>query len=150
MAIVSMKKLSVLAMREQREQLMRDLMLLGCVEISEPDPALADPEIGKLLHREQSDTAARKADRKLLKTALDILESYAPEKKKLLSARPEVKLKTFLDDTGVNAALNLARRVVDREETVRHKTAEVSRLRSQIASLMAWKALDVPLDSNGT
>lgn len=150
MAIVTMKKLSLLAMREQREQLVRDLMLLGCVEISEPDPALADPEMGQMLHREQSDTAARKTDRKLLQTALEVLESHAPEKKKLLSARPEVSMQTFLDDTDVESALKLAKRVVDRDETVRHKTAEISRLRSHVASLRAWRNLDIPLDSEGT
>ncbi len=150
MAIVTMKKISLLAMRAQRTQLMRELMLLGCVEISEPDPALADPEIGKLLQREQSDTAARKADSKRLQTALDILESYAPEKKKLLSARPEVDLQTFLDESSLAAMLKLANRVIDLDEEVRHKTAEISRLRSQVTSLMAWRSMDVPLDSTGT
>ena len=36
MAIVKMKKLRLLAASSQREELLRELMLLGCVEISEP------------------------------------------------------------------------------------------------------------------
>ena len=150
MAIVAMKRLSLFAMREQREQLVQDLMLLGCVEISEPDPTLADQEMGQLLRRDQSDVAFKKADRKLFQTALDVLESYAPEKKKLLSARPEVSLQTFLDNTDVESTLQLANRIVDQDEVVRHKTAELSRLRSHVTSLQAWENLDVPLNSDGT
>ena len=43
MAIVEMKKLRVMAMASQRDELLRGLLHLGCVEISEPDGKLADP-----------------------------------------------------------------------------------------------------------
>ena len=36
MAIVTMKRLRLLAMRENREALLDDLQRLGCVEVSEP------------------------------------------------------------------------------------------------------------------
>ena len=35
MAIEKMKKLRLLAVRGQKEELLRDLLLLGCVEVSE-------------------------------------------------------------------------------------------------------------------
>ena len=37
MAIVHMKKLRLMVVRRQKDELLRDLMLLGCVQISEPD-----------------------------------------------------------------------------------------------------------------
>ena len=37
MAIVKMKKLRVMTMASQRDELLRGLLHLGCVEISEPD-----------------------------------------------------------------------------------------------------------------
>ena len=43
MAIVKMKKLRVMTMASQRDELLRGLLHLGCVEISEPDGKLADP-----------------------------------------------------------------------------------------------------------
>ena len=35
MAIVHMKKLRLMVVRRQKDELLRDLMLLGCVQISE-------------------------------------------------------------------------------------------------------------------
>ena len=36
MSIVAMKKLRLIAARSQRDALLRELMLLGCVEVSDP------------------------------------------------------------------------------------------------------------------
>ena len=36
MAIVHMKKLRLMVVRGQKDALLRDLMLLGCVQVSEP------------------------------------------------------------------------------------------------------------------
>ena len=36
MAIVKMKKLKLMVASSQREKLLRELMLLGCVEVSQP------------------------------------------------------------------------------------------------------------------
>ena len=55
MAIVKMKKLRVVAMAGQRETLMKGLLHLGCVEISEPDGKLSDPAWAALLRREDSE-----------------------------------------------------------------------------------------------
>ena len=35
--IVKMKKLRLLAMKPQRDELLRQLQLMGCVEVSEPE-----------------------------------------------------------------------------------------------------------------
>ena len=41
MAIVKMKKLHVIAMADRREELLKGLLHLGCVEISQPSEELA-------------------------------------------------------------------------------------------------------------
>ena len=51
MAIVKMKKLWVVAMAEERDELLRELLHLGCVEISEPDGQLEDPALSAPLAR---------------------------------------------------------------------------------------------------
>ena len=43
MAIVKMKKLRVVALSSQREQLLRQLLRLGCVEVRQPEELLSDP-----------------------------------------------------------------------------------------------------------
>lgn len=52
MAIVHMKKLRLMVVRRQKDELLRDLMLLGCVQISEPDALLADTEAAAVLRQE--------------------------------------------------------------------------------------------------
>ena len=50
MAIVKMKKLRVIALRQQRDDLMRQLLRLGCVEVQEPEGMLSDPGRGGAGH----------------------------------------------------------------------------------------------------
>lgn len=51
MAIVKMKKLHVIAMADRREALLKGLLHLGCVEISQPEEVLSDPEWAALFRR---------------------------------------------------------------------------------------------------
>ena len=60
MAIVKMKKLRVMAMAAQRDALLRELLRLGCVEISEPAGKLSDPAWAALLRRDASQLAQTK------------------------------------------------------------------------------------------
>ena len=45
MAIEKMKKLRLLAVRDQKKALLRKLMLLGCIEVSEPELSELSPEL---------------------------------------------------------------------------------------------------------
>ena len=49
MAIEKMKKLQVIAAASQRDELMRRLLLLGCVELKEQDALLDDPQTAGLV-----------------------------------------------------------------------------------------------------
>lgn len=51
MAIVKMRKLRVVAIAQEREALLKELLHLGCLEISEPNVLLDDPEWSSLLRR---------------------------------------------------------------------------------------------------
>ena len=57
-----MKKLRLLAVRAQQEELLRELMVLGCVHLSDPEPLLDDPELAPLLHRGASDANRLRAE----------------------------------------------------------------------------------------
>ena len=62
MAIVKMKKLRVVAMAASREELLRGLQHLGCVEISEPENITSsDPAWAALVRRETSDLRAARS-----------------------------------------------------------------------------------------
>lgn len=57
MAIVKMKRLRVITLAEQRDELLSRLLHVGCVEVTEPK-AMSDPEWTALLNR---DTGAQGA-----------------------------------------------------------------------------------------
>lgn len=90
MAIVHMKKLRLMVVRRQKDELLRDLMLLGCVQISEPDALLADAESAAVLRQESGNVTEVRSELTRLTAALKLLDKYAPVKSRLLSSRPEV------------------------------------------------------------
>ena len=98
MAIVHMKKLRLMVVRRQKDELLRDLMLLGCVQISEPDALLADAESAAVLRQESGNVTEVRSELTRLTAALKLLDKYAPVKSRLLSSRPEVTEADFLDD----------------------------------------------------
>ena len=63
MAIERMKKLRVIAAASQRDELMRRLLLLGCVELRAQDALLDDPGTAALVSRAVGDVAAARTRR---------------------------------------------------------------------------------------
>ena len=81
MAIVKMKKLRVVAMAASREELLRSLQHLGCVEISEPEHiTAADPAWAALVRRETSDLSATRSRITDVNTALAAIKRYGDVK----------------------------------------------------------------------
>lgn len=77
MAIVKMKKLRVMAMADRREALLRALLRLGCVEISEPDGLLEDPAWVRTAARGFSRLADTKTEINGVNIALEAIRHYA-------------------------------------------------------------------------
>ena len=48
MAIVAMRHLRLIGLQSEREEMLRRLQHLGCLEITEPEPAADDPLLKKL------------------------------------------------------------------------------------------------------
>ena len=80
MAIVKMKRLRLLALRPEREKLLRTLQSLGCVEIREPAIDLSDPEWEGLAKPESAGLEKAREQNLLLNNALEVLRKYAPAK----------------------------------------------------------------------
>ena len=150
MAIEKMKKLRLLAVRDQKKALLRKLQLLGCVELSEPELSDLSPELRQHLAREGSDAVRCRSDYAVLVQAIELIDRYAPVKKGLLSAKPEAEVKTLLDDSTLTSTLETARRIVAIDETVRRINAEGARISGAVDALKPWLSLDYPLDGQGT
>lgn len=147
--IVKMKKLRLITVTAQREALLRELMLLGCVQISEPPPG-ESAELPGFVRGESADAARLRADQTAVLNGARLLDRYAPVKTKTLSPLPEVPLDELLDERALGEDVELARRLARLDDRIRRLSAEESRVRTEIESLLPWSGLDMPLDCTGT
>ena len=152
MAIVKMKKLKLMVASSQREELLRELMLLGCVEVSHlPQPEEAD---NAFLNRvEVPDQVRRRTEQALLGNSIAVLKKYAPEKGgmgALLSPLPDVKTEELLDETSLAADLDLAREILSLDERIRKNGIERNARMVEIQGMGPWAGLDLPMEMGGT
>ena len=145
-----MKKLRLLAVRADKEELLRELIRHGCVEFSELEGKIQGSEVEEILHRESSDIASLKSRQTSLNHAIELLDRYAPKKGKMLSAKPELEDRVLLDDTGMSGAVKVAETIEGYDARIKRISAEESRERSVIESLQPWLDLDMPLNTEGT
>ena len=150
MAILKMKKLRLMAVRSKKDELLRELIRHGCVEFSELEGEIQGSQLENLVSRESSDTATLKSQYTSLNHAIALLNTYAPKKEKMLSAKPELEDVVFLDDTGLTGALRIAETIEGYDSRIKRISAEESRQRSIIESLRPWLDLDLPLNTEGT
>lgn len=146
MSIQKMKKLRLVAIRSKKEELLRELIRLGCVEFSEQDFAGNEQAVV----RETSPLMSLKSQRTALVGAVNTLGKYAPAKSKLLAPTPEFDGAVLLDDSDLGSAMQIATTIEGSEDRIRRANAEESRQRGIIESLVPWMSLDLPLEKDGT
>ncbi len=145
MAIEKMKKLRLMAVRSQKEDILTELMRLGCVEVSEPNESL---DIA--VSTESSQLVTYRTQQALALQALAIADRYVPVKGKLLAAKPEISIEQILDEDSLLPALELAQSLVSADEKIKRIGADESRLRGVCQSLEPWLELNEPLECKGT
>ena len=150
MAIVKMKKLRVIAMADHREALMKGLLKLGCVEISEPDGKLADPAWAALLERGTSALAETRTEMADVRTALAAVQRYGQLKNGLFIQRRSVSEQEFLGAEHAEKAREASKRVGELLRRISGLQSEEARLLAKQAALRPWISLDVPLEQCGT
>ena len=146
MSIVKMKRLRLIALARDRDELLSSLLHAGCVEVSEPPADLADP----LLRRDKARVAEAKSELAELKQALSVLRRQAPQKEGLLTPRQVVRERDLLDHGAMAAALEKARTVNDHAKAAGQCSARETRLNAELQSLRPWAACDLPLNEAGT
>ena len=146
MAIVKMKGLRLVAMRRDREDLLRDLQHTGAVQVEQPDASREDPVRQGLCQPDPAGLAQAQEELSALERASAVLKSRVPVKTGLLTARPVVSQKAFFDPAQYDAALRAAQEINDAERDAKAAQAQRGKLLSQKASLAPWLSLDLPLD----
>ncbi len=150
MAIVKMKRLRVMALASDRSALLEGLLRLGCVEISEPDGLLNEPQWAALLQRAAPAGGETRTEIADVTAALDAVKKYGGLKDGLFIQRRPISEKEFLGDGAVDGAKAAAAKVNGLLQTLTRLQEEAGRMEAQQAALSPWKDLDMPLESHGT
>ena len=152
MSIQKMKKIRLIGLRSEKEALLDELIRFGKVEVSDYPQAEGDVVV---FSTNNYDKTAIPADmlavnQQKLTAALDILQRYFPEKKKLLDPKPEAPLETFLSNARLNSCLHSANRVIRLDGEIKNWTAKIQELKETQLALQPWMTLDMPLEYEGT
>ena len=150
MAILKMKKLRICGVSEEQTQLIRQLQLLGSVEIGAPC-ALTDTQGVQVFcagDGKSADALLRTSAR--LTSALETLKHYETKKGGLFAARPEKTIGELFSDEAYAAALDTAQAVLDAQDARSRLAAEKRRLTAVRESFGPWQQLPLPLGTLGT
>lgn len=150
MAILKMKKLRICGVSEEQTQLIRQLQLLGSVEIGAPCE-LTDTQGVQVFcagDGKSADALLRTSAR--LTSALETLKHYETKKGGLFAARPEKTIGELFSDEAYAAALDTAQAVLDAQDARSRLAAEKSRLTAVRESFVPWQQLPLPLETLGT
>lgn len=151
MAIVKMKKLHVIAMADRRETLLKGLLRLGCVEVSEPKAVLSsDEQWAALFRRSDSAQAEQRSRLADVDAALEAIRTCAGLKDGLFIQRRSITEAEFLDAGVAEHARTVCGAVREQLGLLTQAEREEGQLHSQMAALTPWKSLDLPLEQSGT
>ena len=145
-----MKKVRIVALREDRKRLLEHLQDSALIQIRKPDKETKG--FSRVNVSSQMQVFERNVT--LTEQALKILDNYAREKKGLLSSfagRKEIDP----DEIGVIASkageiIELSKKIVDRNKTIADNSAEKVRIRTALDQLSLWQNLDIPLNTSDT
>ena len=147
MAVVKMKKLSVLAHKRDADRLIRRLLRLRCVEIRQ-----AEQSEDSLIVTGGDGAKCAEIERRIgrVTEAISSLSKYSEKKKGLVGSRISVRLDKFSTDGSYAKATEIVENTIATETRLSELKAEESRLTALIASLLPWERYDTPLDFEGT
>ena len=145
MAIAKMKKIRIVAVRSSVEELLKELMVLGCVQVSEAEAGLQGTGLEEILKREDAQVTAKRSVYNQMLQALDILKRHFPKKSALLSAKPEVSAKELLDTSKLDFYREKSARIVEIEESLKKISSDESRINGLLEALKPWDSLNMDL-----
>ncbi len=152
MAVASMKKVFLVAHRDERDAVTEVLQRLGVLQV-EDILSLTEVEEAGLVERDEPGAKAGEIDAQLaeLRFSLDFIQRIAPEKTTFIQQFAGTKV--FLKEQEFNHYLQNKAEVALTEQALRAADEELNRIRNQetaknnlLAALEPYLTLDVPLE----
>lgn len=150
MAVMQMQRISICALKENRKAILEKLQALGVMEID--TTVLQDEDLQKMdtsSNRQVFEKQAVMADH-----ALEVLDTYAPEKKSMLSSlegKPLIGQPEFHHSIELRGQiLQDAKNLTEWSRKISEKQAAIQKLENQAESMTPWLALDIPMAGENT
>ena len=150
MAVLSMKKINICAMKKDRKAVLEELQSLGAVEIQ--TDGIEDDVFKKMntaTQRGKYEKRVANADR-----ALEILQQYAPESTSMLDSlkgRREVKNINYVQLVEDRRRYNgIVKNIIDKDKEISNLNSAISKSELSIESLRPWTDMDIPINTSGT
>lgn len=154
MAVVEMRKLSVIGLNSTRIPFISELMHLGVVEITSQAGVVNDEEWMPDIFRtsNSADVSRLEAEISRVSTALEAIGAYDTAKKPLFHTREVLERQGFIEyvDQSRTKTQRDVDQAVDAYKKIADGQSEINRLRALIAGLQPWETLDIPLEMNET
>lgn len=153
MAIVKMKKLSVIGMQEERESILRELMNLGVVEISNPQNKLQDDDWQTLVVRDGDEANFTEKDKQIyaVQESISIIENFASIKKPIFPIRKNITESEFNDLCKDEHKFKIeSEEILSLREDYNQAQSRENAANAQIFALSPWQAYQIPLEKTTT
>ena len=150
MSIIKMKRLRLIALNEQKDDLLAGLLHVGCVEVTEPEGKLSDPEWKALVHKDESSLLEVRARSNALGSAMDALKRYAKIKGGLFEIRSDITEEALFDDALLEKEMACAETINTLVRDIAQNYSRENRLQNQKQSLLPWTRIDWPLEREST
>ena len=150
MAVLQMQRICICAFKDKRKPILEFLQRQGVIEINDVIPEDS-------VFRKSDVSAALNALNKTQSTAkeaLEILNTYAPQKSSMLSSlngRTELPVSSYDGfKEKYNSVLHAANEIQSLSKSIAENKAEILKLQAQAEMLFPWADLDIPLNFTGT
>ncbi len=153
MAIVEMKKISILGLTAVREGLMEELMDLGAVALNSQESKLADEEWAALVSPDGDEAEAQRLEGQIVKAslALDVISKYDTVKSPLFKTRRMISPQQFRQILGEKEEIwNHAEQILTLYHELGQLKSEENRVKAEQLFLEPWSAYEAPLELQST
>jgi|LSQX01.3.fsa_nt_gb V/A-type H+-transporting ATPase subunit I len=152
MAIVNMKKISVIGLDNNKEQVLNEIMKLGVIDISDIDIE-EDSQLAGLLIKDSENAQVFEIGEKLsrIDAVIEELSAYNPTKKRLFEPKRTVDAVDYARIVGQQEEiLKIIDKVFEYNNRLSELQAQENKLKDLIETLNPWKSFNVPLDITST
>lgn len=146
MAIVAMRHLRLIGLQSEREEMLRRLQHLGCLEITEPEPAADDPLLEKLRIPEAAELQRIREQYTAAEQALQTLAEHTPKEKTRLEPLPTIAERALTEPTELANGRDAAGRLNEYRSELTALQSRSEKLAAEEAQLLPWESLTMPLE----